>query len=132
METILTVSKTLCMSHYFQIVSQLILQLKIGQVFNCSNISIDYQYRFLELRILLYSFPQHHVDFVLWSFKYYFTVCARLWCLDNRRENQLDLLSLNCTVSDKTTPTHNAAPIFKDLCSCSFSSLSNRAIYSDI
>lgn len=63
-QSILTASKTLCMSYYFQIVSRLILQLKIGQLFNCSRIPIDCQYCFAELRISVYSLPQRRVGSV--------------------------------------------------------------------
>lgn len=77
-ESILTASETLCMSYYFQIVSQLILQLKIGQLFNCSRMPIDYQYSVPELRISVHSFPWHHVESVWLSFKYCSMVCAWL------------------------------------------------------
>lgn len=75
-KSILTASETLRMSYYFQIVSQLILQLKIGQLFNCSHIPIDYQYGFSELRVSVCSLPWHRVDSVWLSFKYCSTVCA--------------------------------------------------------
>lgn len=75
-KSILTASETLCMSYYFQIVSRLILQLKIGQLFNRPHIPIDYQYGVSELRISVCSLPWHRVDSVWLSFKYCSTVCA--------------------------------------------------------
>lgn len=51
------------------------MELNTGQLFNCSCISIDYQYSFWELRISLYSSPWHGADLVLLNSKYCCTVC---------------------------------------------------------
>lgn len=75
---ILTASETLCRSYYFQIVSQLMLQLKTGQLFNGSHIPIDYQYSFSELGVSVYSLARSLVDSGWLSFKYRRPVGPRL------------------------------------------------------
>lgn len=59
-----------CGSYYFQIVSQLMLQLKTRQLSNGPHIPIDYQYSFSELRISGYSLAGSLVDSGWLSFKY--------------------------------------------------------------
>lgn len=75
---ILTASETLCGSYYFQIVSQLMLQLKTGQLSNGPHIPIDYQYSSSELRISGYSLAWSLVDSGWLSFKYRGPVGPRL------------------------------------------------------